>query len=298
MKSQDEWVISSSNRNIKSGIIEVIESRAVLYALVKRELKSRYRANFLGFIWALGKPLSLLAVYSLVIGEILGASRSIEFFALYLFVGLMFWGFFAESVLVGTNSIVNATGLVQKISFPREILPIAAVIVAAFNTLVQIPVLMLGYIIFGEWPDPTELVLLIPILVILICMALGLGLLLGAANVYVRDIQPLTDLVIMLLMYATPIIYSWTFVREVVAEKFGDLALFNLYVHNPISTVTISIQDILWPGTRTYSDGTVAPDLFNFGSPAIWIMLFCSLFFLLGSYKYFLKLEPNFAREL
>ncbi len=298
MKSQDEWVISSSNRNIKSGIIEVIESRAVLYALVKRELKSRYRANILGFIWALGKPLSLLAVYSLVIGEILGASKSIEFFALYLFVGLMFWGFFAESVLVGTNSVVNATGLVQKISFPREILPISAVIVAAFNTLVQIPVLILGYIIFGKWPDPTELVFLIPILGILIFMALGLGLLLGATNVYVRDIQPLTDLVIMLLMYATPIIYSWTFVREVVVAKFGDLTLFNLYVHNPISTVTISIQDILWPGTRAYSDGTAAPDLFNFGSPAIWIMLFCSLFFLLGSYNYFLKLEPNFAREL
>jgi ABC-2 type transport system permease protein len=293
MTKENTWVVSSANRNIQTGFIELIAARSVMSALVRRELKSRYRGSFLGFIWALGKPISMLLIFSLIIGEILGASRSIEYFALYLFVGLMFWGFFAESVVVGTNSIINGSGLVQKVAFPREILPLTVVVIALVNTLIQVPVLLVGYAFFGVWPKSQDLFFLVPLLGILFFFTVATTLLLSAINVYIRDIQPMTELVVMLMMYTTPIIYGWTFVKERLSDIY-----FDAYISNPLATVIVGLQDVLWPGQRTYSDGKIASDLFTIQSPIIWILLVISAIFLLLSYKIFLKLEPNFAREL
>jgi ABC-2 type transport system permease protein len=293
MALTDDWIISTSRRNIRTGFRELIMARSVMSALVQRELKSRYRGSFLGFAWALGKPISMLLVFSLIIGEILGASRSIEYFALYLFVGLMFWGFFAESVVAGTNSIINASGLVQKVAFPREVLPLTVVIIALVNTLIQIPVLIIGYIFFGVWPTLSDLLFLVPLIGILLFLTIAVTLLLSAINVYVRDIQPLTELVVMLMMYTTPLIYGWTFVKERLSAE-----LFGIYIHNPLATVIVGFQDALWPGQRKFSNGNFAEDLFNVQSSTIWILLFISGLLLMISYKIFLKLEPNFAREL
>lgn len=298
MTAEQDWIVSSANRNIRSGLVELYNSRSVLLALVRRELKSRYRGSFLGFVWVLGKPLSMLLVFTLFIGEILGASRSIEYFALYIFISLMFWGFFSEATVSATNSIVSASGLVQKISFPREILPITSVVIAFVNTLVQVPVLIIGYAIFGRWPSADGLVYLIPILGILFFLSVSFALILSAVNVYVRDIQPLTELFIMLLMYATPILYSWTFVKESVMNTFGNSTIFEIYVHNPLAVVIIGVQDSLWPGQRIYSTGEKVDNLFGVLSPTIWIIFGFSFLLLLGAYRIFLKLEPNFAREL
>jgi ABC-2 type transport system permease protein len=298
MNSQQPWIVSSSNRTIKSGFSELLQSRSVLYALVKRELKSRYRGSIFGFAWALGRPLSMLFVFYFVVGKILGASRSIDYFALYIFIGLMFWNLFAESVVTATNSIVQNNGLIQKVAFPREILPISSVLIASVNTLIQVPVLLLGYLIFGVWPTLSQVWLAIPMVLILLILVLALSLLLSAINVYVRDVQPITELSTMLLMYASPIIYSWTFVHDVVEKSFKDLSLFDLYISNPLAMVITGLQDSFWPGVRKFSDGELAGSLYTITSPIVWITLLISIIALLGSYRVFLKLEPNFAREL
>lgn len=298
MYSSDEWIVSSADRTLKTGIIELYKARPVLYALVKRELKSRYRGSLFGFAWALGKPMSMLIIYSLIIGEILGASRSIDYFALYLFIGLMFWGFFAEAVASSSNSLVQSSGLLQKIAFPREIIPLTSVVIAGVNTLIQIPILIIGYAFFNAWPSVDGL-LMVPVLVVsLFLFTLTFALLLSALNVYVRDVQPLTELTLSLLMYASPIIYSWTFVYERVLSNFNNSRLFDLYLLNPLSTLFIGLQDSLWPGTRTFSSGVAAKDLYSFTSPVIWGFLAASFLAAVFAYKLFLKLEPNFAREL
>ena len=298
VNQNEAWVVSSANRTVKSGFRELIAARPVLYALVKRELKSRYRGSLLGFAWALGKPLSMLLVFYFVIGEILGASRSIEYFALYIFISLMFWNLFAESVVSGTGSVVQNSGLIQKIAFPREILPISSVLIALVNTLIQVPVLFLGYLIFGVWPSLAQLLLAIPMILILLLITMSATLLLSALNVYVRDVQPLTELVTMLLMYTTPIIYSWTFVHDKVFKTFGNLRLFELYISNPLAVVITGLQDALWPGVRRFSDDLPSGNLYSLTSPTIWLMLLISSLTLIGTYKIFLRLEPNFAREL
>lgn len=298
MRKKSDWIVSTSKRNIKSGFLELIESRAVLYALVKRELKARYRESFLGYLWALGKPLSLLLVFSLVIGEILGANRSIDNFALFIFVGLMFWSFFSEAVITGTNSIVNASGLVQKISFPREILPITSVVMAGVNLLIQIPVLVLGYFLFKEWPTILHLFWLLPLILILLFFTLGLVLILCSVNVYIRDVQPLTELGVMLLMYATPILYSWTFIKERFSYQFNESFLFDLYLYNPLNISIIGFQDLLWPSKRVQNGTVLNTEIFSFNPSSIWLLLFASGIFVTFAYRIFLKLEPDFAREL
>lgn len=295
---ENVWIVSSSRRDLKTGFQELFRSRAVFYALVKRELKSRYRGSIFGFAWALGKPISLLIVFSLIIGEILGASRSIEYFALYLFVGLMFWGFFSEGVVSATNSVVNASGLVQKIAFPREILPLTSVATSAVNLIIQIPVLIAGYLFFAKYPNAENLLLLVPTIGIIVFLTIGLALLLSAVNVYIRDVQPLTELIVMLLMYATPIIYSWTFIKEKTQESFGGFDVFQIYASNPLTAAIIGIQDALWPGQRIDPNGEVVPSLFSITSISIWIMFISSMLFMIFAYRVFLKLEPDFAREL
>lgn len=298
MSINSEWTVSSANRTLKIGLIELFKSRPILYALVKRELKSRYRGSLFGFAWALGKPISMLLVFYFVVGEILGASRSIEYFALYIFVGLMFWNLFSESAISGTNSIVQNSGLIQKIAFPREILPIATVVIASVNTLIQFPVLLLGYLMFGVWPSFAQVIWAVPMIIILLTLTLALTLTLSALNVYVRDIQPLTELSVMLLMYATPIIYSWTFVFDKIKNTFDSTFLFDVYMLNPLAVVITGLQDALWPGVRLTQDGSVAESLSFLSTSSVAALIVISFLALAGSYKLFLKLEPNFAREL
>jgi len=210
----------------------------------------------------------------------------------------MFWGFFSEALSSSTNSLIQSSGLLQKVAFPREIIPLTSVVVAGVNTLIQIPVLMLGYIYFDKWPSPTSLNLLPLLLISLFFLTLALSLLLSALNVYIRDVQPLTELSLMLLMYASPIIYSWTFVYEGIVEKFGKTTLFEIYMFNPISKIVVGLQDALWPGVRRLSDGSAVPHLYTIHSPAIWYLILFTFGVALFSYRIFLKLEPDFAREL
>lgn len=298
MSSENGWVISSANRSIHSGLIELYESRAILFALIKRELKSRYRGSFFGFTWALGRPLVTLLIFYFVIGQILGASRSIEDFAIYLFVGMMFWNMFAESVIVGTSSLIKNSGLIQKVAFPREILPLSSVILAGVNTFIQVPILLFGYLLTEQWPNFSQVLLLFPVVVALFFMALSLALILSALNVYIRDVQPLTELTISLLMYTTPILYSWTFVHDAVLGRFNDLKLFDLYMSNPLAIIITGIQDALWPGTRIFKDGNDAGIFYSQTSAQIWLLLVFSVITSGIAYRIFLKLEPNFAREL
>lgn len=298
MSVDEKWIVGNSSRSIGSGIIELWGSRAVLFALVKRDLKSRYRTSFFGFAWAFTKPLLQLGVYVLVIGSILGASRSISNFAIFIFAGLMFWNFFAESVIVGSNSIVAGSGLVTKVAFPREILPLASVLIALVNLTIQFPVLIFGYLFTGSHPDFGKWIYVVPVLLTLFFISTALSLLLSAANVYARDIQPLTEIMTMLLMYLSPVIYSWTFVHDAILNKYGNLDMFRIYELNPMTHVLSGIQDFFWNGNRYFSSGENAPDYLGATLSQLWLIAFLALTFLSVSYSIFLRLEPNFAREL
>jgi ABC-2 type transport system permease protein len=298
VESTEPWRISSPNRYVLSGIKELWTSRSILFALVQRDISARYRASFFGFFWAIARPLVQLMIFYLVVGQFLGAGRSIENYAIFIFTGLMLWGFISESVISGTSSITNGAGLVTKISFPREILPLAGVITAGFNFLIQIPVLIVAYFLIGNFPNPIDLLALPAVLVSVVFLSTALALTFATINVFARDAQHLVELVMMLLMYLAPVIYSWVFVRETVMVMFGSDFWFKVYISNPFAALVTGFQDSLWPGDRYYSDGSAAPDLVGVTTVTLWLLPVVTFAFLAVSYKFFLKHEPNFAREL
>jgi ABC-2 type transport system permease protein len=296
--SDTPWVVVGPKRNVSGAFREVWDSRGVLLALVKREVSSRYRGSIFGFAWAILKPLMQLALFSLVIGNFLGASRSIENYTIFIFVSLMVWGFLSECITSGATSITISAGLVTKVSFPREILPISRVLIAGFNFLIQIPVLVIGYLIFGNWPTLSALVTLAPIAFAGVLFALSFALILSAINVYARDTQHLVEVLMMVLLYLSPIMYSWTFVWNAVQERFGSDLFFKIYMLNPISAIVVAFQDALWGGERFYADGSPAGNLIETSTITYWGLPVLGIVFLYFSYRLFLRLEPNFAREL
>ncbi len=136
---------------------EVFRNRELLGLLVRRDLKARYKDSALGFLWTLARPLTQLAIFYLVIGEVLGAARGIPSFAIYIYSGITAYGLFNEIVAGGTNSIMANSGLVKKVAVPREIYPLASVGGALVNFAVQIAILVIFTLILGEFPLTLDL---------------------------------------------------------------------------------------------------------------------------------------------
>ncbi|CAB4330936.1 unannotated protein [freshwater metagenome] len=296
--SETPWIVVGPKRHVGTAVREVWEARGVVRALVRREISSRYRGSVFGFAWAVFKPLMQLVLFSVVIGKFLGASKSIEDYSIFIFVSLMVWGFFSECISGGATSITSSAALITKVSFPREILPLSRVIIGGYNFLVQIPVLIIGFAIAGIWPPISNVVLIIPIAFAAILFALSAALILSAINVYARDTQHLVEVLLMLFLYLSPIMYSWTFVWNAVQERFGSELFFKIYMLNPISSIVIEFQDLLWGGDRFYSDGSIASDLIGTGTLTYWGLPIFGLIGFYFAYRLFLRLEPNFAREL
>jgi ABC-2 type transport system permease protein len=220
---------------------EIHGRREMVNLMVRRDLKARYKDSSLGFFWSLVRPLTQLAIYYVVLGQFLGAARGIPDFAVYVFTGLTAYTLFSEIVLGGAGSIVGNAGLVKKIYLPREIFPIASIGSASFNFAIQLGILLLATLVLGAFPWHPEIAYFFPALALLLVYGAALALLLSAANVFLRDIQYLIEVIIMLLMWASPIVYSWSMV-----EAHVEPWLLELYTNNPITLAVLGFQKAFW----------------------------------------------------
>jgi ABC-2 type transport system permease protein len=144
-------------------------------------------------------------------------------------------------VLGGAGSIVNNGGLVKKIYLPREIFPLASVGSAIFNFGIQLGILLLATLVFGVFPAHAEILYFIPGLALILVYGTAFALILSAVNVFLRDIQYLVEVIVMLLMWASPIVYSWTMVKETVPPW-----LLEIYTDNPITLAVMGFQKAFW----------------------------------------------------
>ena len=292
--AQQPFVSYRRRNKAVSGLFEAVAAvfhrRELLGQLVRRELVGKYKDSALGFVWSLVRPLTQLFIYYMVMGEFLGAARGIENFAIFIFAGLTLYGLFSETVVTMTTSIVANGGLIKKVFLPREIFPIAAAGASLFNFSVQLVILIIASLLVGTLVVGTNLLFALGGFAVVLIWALALGLALSAANVFMRDVQFLTDVVVMLLMWFSPIVYSWTFVQSTF-DGAGLPWLTELYLANPITIGVIGFQEAFWAGP---SNGTLLPDL--------WLrMLIASVAGLLclwAAQRYFAKHQANFAQEL
>ena len=216
---------------------DIAAHRELLGNLVRLELKSKYKSSTLGFVWSLLNPAMYLVVFYIAFNVILGGG--IPRFAIYLLSGLLVWNFFTTALNAGTGSIVASSGLVKKVWFPREILPLASVGAALVHFFLQSLVLIAALLVLRHPVGWAFLPLLPLALFDLVLLASGMTLLLSAANVYLRDIQHFVELALLAWFWLTPIVYLYT----QLTKHFGGR---NLPLLNPITPIVLTFQRALF----------------------------------------------------
>ena len=272
--------------SIMKNLKELYDYRQMIFSLVKKDLRGRYKGSALGFLWTFLNPLLQLVVYSIVFSTIF--LNNIEKFYLYLFIGLLPWMFFSSSLTVGSVSVISSKDMVKKIYFPREVLPIAYVTSSFVNMLLCFLVVFIVMIIGGIDPNSTfhwTALLYLPIVMIVeYVLALGFAMLASALTVYFRDLEHILGIITMAWMYATPILYDVSMIQNILVEK-GMGNLMHLYMLNPMTPIIVAYHQILYYGQ--------APDLSTLLSAVV-----LGLFFLILGYLVFRKLQRGFAEEL
>jgi ABC-2 type transport system permease protein len=293
---RDEPLITTGSAYARFGglsksIRGVIAHHQLLGLLVRRDIKARYKDSVLGLLWTLINPIVQLLVYYLVMGQVLGAARGIDDFAIYIFAGLTIYGLLSEILGSGTGSVVANAGLVKKIYVQREVFPLAAVGSALFTFAVQLLVLIAACLIAGAPPITVGLVYFVPAVLLVVVYGTALALLLSALNVYLRDVQYLTSIVLMLAMWSSPIVYSWTMVKTVFARLHLPDWLLQVYTNNPLTLAVLGFHKAFW---------TVGPASDYPGQLGLrmGIALVVGLVLVWIGQGVFARLEGNFAQEL
>lgn len=189
----------------------LLRQRWVVYELVKRDLKLRYRGSLLGFFWTLLNPLIFTVIYTIVFSIFMRVG--IERYPVFLLSGLIPWMWFSESISMGTNSLINGGGFIKSSIFPAEILPAVSVLSTMMNFIFALPILLLFLGIFQV--DFGLSLLFLPILMVLhFILALGILLIFSTYVVFFRDLQYLVSHILLGLFFLTPIMYDLSIVPE------------------------------------------------------------------------------------
>lgn len=204
--------------------------------LVARDLKTKYRGSVLGVFWSLLNPLLLMLVYTAVFSVIVRVP--IHPYPVFLLAGLVPWNAFAQSLTNATTSVVDNAGIVRKVYFPLEILPISAVLSASVNFLISLALLAALTLIFGVHLGFA--LLLLPVLIVLqIGFTIGLGCLLAAGDVFFRDVQYFLGVFLTVWFFGTPVVYALDLVPPKIRPVFEA---------NPMAWLVSAYQAIWFDG--------------------------------------------------
>ena len=269
----------------------VFDHRQLLNLLVRRDIKARYKDSVLGVLWTLINPIVQLVVYFVVMGQILGAARGIEDFAIYIFAGLTIYGLLSEALTGTTASIIANAGLVKKVYVPREVFPLASMGSALFTFSVQLVVLVAACIILGSPPITSGLIYFPPAVAIIVLYGAALGILFSAVNVYLRDVQYLVQILLTLSMWAAPIVYGWTMVKDVFTNFNLPDWLLEVYTNNPLTLAVLGFHRAFWTAGTT---ADYPPHL----AMRMLIALLIGLVVLWVCQRVFARLQGDFAQEL
>lgn len=231
-------------------LIEIYNYRTMIASLIRRDLRGRYKGSVLGFAWTFINPLLQLVVYTIVFSNIMRAG--IEDYYLFLFVALIPWLFFSTSLTGGASCIMAQKNLVEKIYFPREVLPIAHVTAALVNMLLSFIVVFAALVISGKGINLIVLPYLIPIILVEYLLALGLTFIFSALTVYFRDLEHILGIVTMAWQFLSPVMYS---VEQIPDDMIG------IFMLNPMTPVIVAYRDVLYykqvPELQTLLTATV-----------------------------------------
>jgi lipopolysaccharide transport system permease protein len=199
---------------------ELAEHRELLYLLVWRNIKIRYKQTALGALWAVLQPVLIMLVFTLIFGRYARLSSDGAPYALFSLTALVPWLYFSNTLAQGSNSLVENERLITKVYFPRLLVPLAAVLAGLLDLMIGFVVLLVLLIAYGESPTP-ELAA-VPLLMLLVALAaFAVTTSLAALNVYYRDIRYVTSFLVQFWLFVTPVAYSSSLVPDSVLPFYG-----------------------------------------------------------------------------
>lgn len=219
---------------------ELYRYREMIASMVKRELKGRYKGSVLGILWSFLNPLLQLMVYTIVFSYIMRSG--IEDYYIFLFVALIPWMFLSSSVTIGSSCVRAQKEMVNKIYFPREILPISVATSQLINMFYALIVVFAVLLISGKGVSIKALIYLPIIILVEYLFVLGLTFLVAAVTVYFRDLEYITGILVMAWQFLTPVMYSIDMVPEGIFRKIFEL--------NPMTPIIINYREILYYKTQ------------------------------------------------
>jgi lipopolysaccharide transport system permease protein len=250
---------------------ELWEYRELLYFLIWRDIKVRYKQTALGAAWAIIQPLFTMIVFSVFFGRLARIPSDGVPYPIFAFAALVPWTFFANGLTQSSNSLVGSSHLITKVYFPRLIIPLSSVISGVIDFAIAFLVLVVMALAYGIHPGIGLLAL--PLLVLLaLVTSLGVGLWLSALNVEYRDVRYVVPFLTQFWMYATPIAYPSSLLPEPWRTVYGI---------NPMVGV---VEGFRWALIGTNPPG-----------PMIFVSAVTAVVVLIGGAFYFRRMERTFA---
>lgn len=254
---------------------ELYEYRELLLTNTKKAIRGKYKASFLGILWSFINPLLQILVYAIVFPYLM--RNTVDNYLVYLVTGIIPWTFFTTVILDCVSCIKNNAGLIKKVYFPRIILPLSCTLSALFNFFVSCIIIVVFCLVWRvgiSW-----LIVFVPLIALIqMLLSFGLGLIMSACDAYVQDLEYITNFIIQMAMYGTPIIYS--------LDQFAESSsiLFTLIKLNPLTTIMDSYRRVFLYHTL--------PDFAALGAVALFAVILLFIGILV-----FKKLEKGFAEQ-
>lgn len=250
----------------------LMDYRELLKTNVKKDIRGKYKRSFLGVLWSFINPLLQTIVYTIVFSVIM--KSDMDNYLIYVVTGIIPWTFFSGSILQGISSITNNSGIIKKVYFPREILPISASLSGLVNFFISC-VIILVFCLFSvgiSWH-----IIFVPIIALIqFILVLGIVFALSSINIYIQDVEYIIQFVLNMAFYATPVLYEAKILPH----------LFQLVLNiNPMTHILNAYRNVFM--------FHCLPDMSSLFFVAIIATIICFI-----GYKIFKKLERGFAEQI
>ena len=248
--------------------------RELLNSNIKKEIRGKYKGSFLGVLWSFVNPLLMTLVYAIVFPFILRSSE--PHYVTYLVIGILPWTWFTTVIAQGTVTILANAGIIKKVYFPREILPISVVTSGLVNFLIQCLIIFM-FLLFSGIGFTANIIFLPIIIIAQYLLLLGIILITSSINLYIRDLEYIINFFVTMLFYATPILYS--------EKLFAGTGLSFIFKINPMAIIINGYRDIFYYQQMPNFFSLLIVGLFALGLVFVGFLVFR-------------KLEKGFAEEV
>lgn len=259
-----------------SMIKELYSYRQLLKSNVKKEIRGKYKGSFLGVLWSFVNPLLMTLVYAIVFPIILKSTQ--PHYVTFIVIAILPWTWFTTVIAQGTSTMIANGGIIKKVYFPREILPISVNTSGLINYLISCLIILI-FLIFSGLGVSWYIIFLPLIVLIQYILLQGIIFITSAINVYVRDLEYIVNFIIQLLFYGTPILYELSMFAA--APKW----IYMLMKINPMSVIITSYRDIFYWGNLPHVKSLII------------VTIACLILCWIGL-TIFRKLSKGFAEEI